>query len=302
MATATETRPLSTGSLAAMRPSRRARIADRAATVFAVLAFAACIVPLLAVLLLVVKRGLPRFDAIFFSHSMRNVAAQDAGGGAYHAILGTIEQVAIASLLAVPLGLLVAVYLVEVGAGSRFARAVRYVVDVMTGLPSIVAGLFILSFWVLALHRGFSGFAGALSLAILMLPVVVRSAEEMLKLVPHELREAGLALGLPRWRIVLRVVLPTALPGIVTGIMLAVARITGETAPLLLTIFGADSINNSPFNGPQSALPLFVFDQAGRPNQTALDRAWAGALTLILIVVVLNLAARLLSRRNRLTR
>ena len=301
-ATATPRRPLSTGSLAEMRPSRGARVADKVATGFMVLAFLACVVPLTAVLFLVVQRGLARFDSTFFTHSMRNVAPQDEGGGAYHAILGTIEQVAIASILAVPLGLLVAIYLVEVGAGSRLARAVRYVVDVMTGLPSIVAGLFILSFWVLALHRGFSGFAGALSLAILMLPVVVRSAEEMLKLVPHELREAGLALGLARWRIVLRVVLPTALPGIVTGIMLAVARITGETAPLLLTVFGTDSINPSPFNGPQSALPLFVFDQAGRPNQPALDRAWAGALTLILIVVVLNLVARLLSRRNRLTR
>ena len=302
MATTTDARPLSTGSLSAMRPSRGARVADRVATGFMLAAFLACVVPLLAVLFLVFKRGLARFDSTFFTHSMRNVAAQDAGGGMYHAMIGTLEQVLIASLLAVPLGLMVAVYLVEVGAGSRGARAVRYVVDVMTGLPSIVAGLFVLSFWVLALGRGFSGFAGALALAILMLPVVVRSAEEMLKLVPAELREAGLALGLPRWRITWKVVLPTALPGIVTGIMLAVARITGETAPLLLTIFGTDSINNNPFNGPQSALPLFVFDQAGRPNQTALDRAWAGALTLILIVVVLNLIARLLSSRNRLTR
>lgn len=290
------------GSLRAMRPTRGALVADRAATFFMVGAFVACMVPLVAVLGLVVKRGLGRFDGNFFGHSMRNVAAGDAGGGAYHAILGTLEQVAIASILAIPLGLVVAIYLVEVGAGKRLAVAVRYVVDVMTGLPSIVAGLFILSFWVLALHRGFSGFAGALSLAILMLPVVVRSAEEMLRLVPDELREAGLALGLARWRIVLRVVLPTALPGIVTGIMLAVARITGETAPLLLTVFGTDSINSNPFNGPQSALPLFVFDQAGRPNDTAINRAWAGALTLILIVVVLNLVARLLSRRNRLTR
>jgi phosphate transport system permease protein len=292
--------PPTAGSLMGMRPSPRARIADKAATVLMLVAFLACVVPLVAVLFMVVKRGLARFDSTFFTHSMRNVAAQDPGGGAYHAIIGTIEQVAIASLLAVPLGLFVAVYLVEVGAGSRLATAVRYVVDVMTGLPSIVAGLFILSFWVLALHKNFSGGAGALSLAILMLPVVVRSAEEMLRLVPHELREAGYALGLAKWRITWRVVLPTALPGIVTGIMLAVARITGETAPLLLTIFGNDSINTNPFSGPQSALPLFVFDQAGRPNQTALDRAWAGALTLILIVVVLNLVARVLSRRNRL--
>jgi phosphate transport system permease protein len=168
----------------------------------------------------------------------------------------------------------------------------------MTGVPSIVAGLFVFAFWILALGQPFSGLAGALALTILMLPIVVRGYEEMLRLVPADLREASYALGVPRWKTVLRIVLPTALPGMVTAIMLGVARITGETAPLLLTVFGADAINTDPFHGPQSGLPLFVFDQASRPNQVAVDRARAGALTLILIVVALNVIARLAVRRR----
>jgi phosphate transport system permease protein len=173
---------------------------------------------------------------------------------------------------------------------------VTFFVDVMTGVPSIVAGLFILAFWVLLLHRGFSGFAGSLALAILMLPVVVRSCEEMLKLVPHELREASLALGVPRWKTILRIVLPTALTGIVTGIMLAVARVTGETAPLLLTVLGNDSINPNPFSGAQSAIPLFVYQENAKGLAFAASRAWAAALTLIFIVLVLNLVARGIAR------
>jgi len=171
-------------------------------------------------------------------------------------------------------------------------------VDVMTGLPSIVAGLFILAVWVLFLNQGYSGFAGSLALVILMIPVVVRSSEEILRLVPDALREASYALGIPRWRTILSIVLPAALPGITTGVMLAIARATGETAPLLLTVFGNDAINVNPFSGPQEGLPLFVFSQAGRPNDTALDRAWAGALALIAIVVLLNVTARLLIRRS----
>jgi phosphate transport system permease protein len=167
-------------------------------------------------------------------------------------------------------------------------------VDVMTGIPSVVSGLFILAFWILALGLPFSGFAGALALSILMMPTVVRSAEEMLRLVPNDLREASYALGVPKWRTITRVVLPTSFTGIATGVMLAIARVSGETAPLLLTVFFTDSINTDPFNGPQMGLPLFVFGQAGRPTDSAVDRAWAGALTLILIVMLLNLAARLI--------
>jgi phosphate transport system permease protein len=177
---------------------------------------------------------------------------------------------------------------------------VRVLIDMMVGIPSIVAGLFVFAFWVLALHRGFSGFAAAIALSVIMLPIIVRSAEEMIKLVPANLREASYALGIPRWRTVLRVVLPTASAGITTGVMLAIARVTGETAPLLLTAFGFDSIHTDPFHGPQSSLPLFVFSQAGSAFTTAVNRAWAGALTLIVVVLLLTVAARLVTRRNRL--
>ncbi|MFG1686278.1 phosphate ABC transporter permease PstA [Nonomuraea sp. NPDC049269] len=272
------------------------RIKDRVVQGLVYLAFALAVVPLVSVLWLVVKNGLARFDLDFLTHSMRNIGARDVGGGAYHAIIGTLEQVLIASLISVPIGLLTAIYLVEYGNSGRLSRAISFFVDVMTGVPSVVAGLFILAFWVLFLGQPFSGFAGALSLSILMMPTVVRSAEEMLRLVPNDLREASYALGVAKWRTIMKVVLPTALTGIITGVMLAVARVAGETAPLLLTVFFTDSINNDPFSGPQMGLPLFVFDQAGRPNVTAVDRAWTGALTLILIVMLLNLVARLIAR------
>jgi phosphate transport system permease protein len=257
------------------------------------------VAPLVAVLGYTLAKGAARLGGFFLTHSMRGVAEQDPTGGAYHAIVGTVEQVGLACLIAVPFGLMVAIYLVEYGAGARLARAVSFFVDVMTGLPSIVAGLFILALWILALGQSFSGFAGSLALVILMLPTVVRSAEEMLKIVPDALREAGYALGIPQWRTITRIVLPTALPGIVTGVMLAIARIVGETAPLLLTVFGNTAINFNPFSGPQEALPLFVFGEAGLPNDTAIARAWAGALTLILIVLGLNLIARLIARLTR---
>jgi phosphate transport system permease protein len=280
---------------------RRRRATDRLVTAVVVVAFLVALAPLVSVLLYTAREGAHRFDAEFFSHSLRNIGPRDAGGGAYHALVGTLEQVAVTALISVPLGLLVAIYIVEYGRG-RLAGAIRFFVDVMTGIPSIVAGLFVLSFWILGLGRGFSGFAASLALTVLMLPVIVRSSEEMLKLVPDSLREASLALGVPRWKTILRIVLPTALPGIVTGIMLAVARVTGETAPVLLTAFGTASINNDPFHGPQSSLPLFVFQQAGDPQTTAVDRAWTAALTLILVVLLLNLFARLLTSRNRLSR
>ena len=257
------------------------------------------LVPLVAVLAYTISRGAHTLSLRFLTHSMRGVGPLDSNGGAYHAIIGTLEQVAIASLLAVPLGLLVAVYIVEYGRGP-LRTAVRFLVDVMTGIPSIVAGLFIFAFWVLGLHRGFSGLAAGLALAVLMLPVVVRSSEEMLKLVPDSYREASYALGVPRWRTVVSVVLPTASAGITTGVMLAVARVTGETAPLLLTAFGFDAIRTSPLHGPQSGLPLFVFAQASSAFDVAVRRAWAGALTLIVIVLVLTAAARVVTGRSRL--
>jgi len=277
----------------------RRRATDRVGRTLIVAAMAVALLPLVAVLGYTVMRGAKGLTPDFLTHSMRGVGPLDTNGGIYHALIGTIEQVGLAILIAVPLGLLTAVYVTEFGRG-RLAAAVRFVVDVMTGIPSIVAGLFVLAFWVIALHQGFSGFAASLALAILMLPVVVRSSEEMIRLVPDSLREASYALGVPRWRTVVSVVLPTASAGITTGVMLAVARVTGETAPLLLTAFGFDSIRTSPFKGQQSGLPLYVFDQATSSARGAVDRAWAAALALILVVVVLYVAARLLTRRNRL--
>ena len=277
----------------------RRRAVDRLAAVAVVTAFFVAMLPLVVVLTYTVGRGLNRFSVSFLTHSMAGVGPLSPGGGVYHAMVGTLEQVLLASLLSVPLGLLVAIYVTEYGHGL-LSKAIRFFIDVMTGIPSIVAGLFIFAFWVLGLHRGFSGLAAAFALAILMLPIVVRSAEEMIRLVPNSLREASFALGVPRWRTILSIVLPTASTGITTGVMLAVARVTGETAPLLLTAFGNDYIHTNPFSGAQSGLPLFVFDQASRSFDVAIHRAWAGALTLILVVVLLYTAARLLTRRSSL--
>jgi phosphate transport system permease protein len=281
----------------------RQRSRRRMVDLLACAALGACVLvslaPLVAVLGYAISKGADAISLNFLTHSMKGVGPLDTTGGAYHAILGTLEQVAIASTLSVPLGLLVAIYLVEYGRGARLAVVVQYMVDVMTGIPSIVAGLFIYTFWVLGLGKGYSGLAAGLALSVLMLPVVVRSSQEILKLVPDELREASYALGVARWRTVLSVVLPTALSGITTGVMLAVARVTGETAPLLLTAFGFDAIQRSPMNGPQSGLPMFVFQQASLPSAVALQRAWAGALTLVAIVLTLTAVARLVTRRSR---
>ncbi len=278
--------------------SRRAK--DRLVTTLVCSAFLVALAPLVSVLSYTVEQGRARFDAEFFSRSLRNIGARDAGGGAYHAILGTLEQVGLATIISVPFGILVAIYIVEYGGRGRLASAIRFFVDVMTGIPSVVAGLFVLSFWILGLGFGASGFAAALALTILMLPTIVRSTEEMLKLVPAALREASLALGVPLWKTILRIVLPTALPGIVTGVMLAIARAMGETAPILLTAFGSASINTDPFNDPQESLALFVYKQAGDAQQTAVNRAWTAALTLIMVVMALNLLARLVTRRSTL--
>jgi phosphate transport system permease protein len=271
---------------------------NRLMTSLMLAAMVLAVLPLVGVLGYTVAKGLQRFDGVFFTHSMRAVAESDPNGGAYHAIIGSLEQVGIAALISVPFGILVAVYLVEYSSG-RLGRVVSFFVDVMTGLPSIVAGLFILALWVLALHMGNSGFAGSLALVILMLPTIVRSCEEMLKLVPASLREASYALGVAKWITVVRIVLPTALPGIVTGVMLAVARVMGETAPVLLTVFGNSAINTNPFSGAQASLPLFVYNEVGASYDNAVNRAWTGALVLIIIVLLLNLIARTVARFAR---
>ncbi|MEU7024789.1 phosphate ABC transporter permease PstA [Streptomyces sp. NPDC046203] len=268
---------------------------DRVATSLVWVCFVLAVIPLLSLAWVTVSKGVEALDPYFLSHSMNGVLDAETGGGVYHALLGTIEQVGIATLIAAPIGLLTAVYLVEYGGGT-LAKAVTFFVDVMTGIPSIVAGLFVLATWNLILGFGPSGFAGSLALAILMMPVVVRSTEEMLKLVPNELREASLALGVPKWRTILKVVLPTAIGGITTGVMLAIARITGETAPVLLLVFGTRLINPNPFEGAQSSLPLYVYEQYAVGTDAAVARAWAAALVLIAFVMILNLVARGIAR------
>ncbi|MEW2413261.1 phosphate ABC transporter permease PstA [Streptomyces sp. NPDC046866] len=273
----------------------RRQAKDRVATSLIWVCFLLAVVPLLSLIWTTVSRGLKALDADFLTHSMNGVTSFEQGGGVYHALLGTIEQVALATVIAAPIGLLTAVYLVEYGKG-RLAKAVTFFVDVMTGIPSIVAGLFILTTWNLMLGFGPSGFAGAMALSILMMPVVVRSTEEMLKLVPNELREASLALGVPKWRTILKVVLPTAVGGIATGLMLAVARIAGETAPIMLLVFGSQLINGNPFEGAQSSLPLYIWEQYKVGSDASYDRAWAAALVLIAFVMILNLVARGIAR------
>ncbi|MFD6436016.1 phosphate ABC transporter permease PstA [Streptomyces venezuelae] len=273
--------------------SRQAK--DRLATSLVWVMFLLAVVPLASLIYETVQRGIKVFDGYFLTHSMGVVADEETGGGIYHAIIGTLEQVLLASVIAVPIGLLTAVYLVEYGRG-KLAKTVTFFVDVMTGIPSIVAGLFVLSFWILILKFDYSGWAGAMALAILMMPVIVRSTEEMLKLVPNELREASLALGVPKWRTILKVVLPTAIGGITTGVMLAVARIAGETAPVLLLVWVNPLINTNPFSGAQGSLPLYIYQQYAAGTEASYDRAWAAALALIGFIMILNMAARAVAR------
>jgi phosphate transport system permease protein len=270
---------------------------DRLVTIMVSTAFSLALIPLLSLAYTVVTKGVARFDAEFFTFSMRNVVGE--GGGALHAIIGTIEITGIATLISVPIGIMAAIYLVEYGRGT-VARLVTFFVDVMTGVPSIVAGLFAYALFVIFFGPGVRmGLGGAIALSLLMIPVVIRATEEMLKIVPNELREAAYALGVPKWLTVLKVVLPTSLAGIATGIMIAIARVIGETAPLLLIAGFTASMNYNPLNERMMTLPVFVYTSyanQGVDMQAYLDRAWAGALTLMLIVMVLNLVARLISK------
>ncbi|MFJ9032107.1 phosphate ABC transporter permease PstA [Streptomyces sp. NPDC102274] len=276
----------------AVENQRQAR--DRLATSVVWVCFVLAVIPLFSLLWTTISRGVEILDGYFLSHSMAGVPSTQVGGGVYHALIGTLEQVGIATVVSAPIGLLTAVYLVEYGKGA-LARAVTFFVDVMTGIPSIVAGLFILSIMLMTKTQP-SGLMGALALAILMIPVVVRSTEEMLKLVPNELREASLALGVPKWRTILKVVLPTAIGGITTGVMLAIARIAGETAPIILLVFGSQLINPNPFDGAQSSLPFYIYEQYKAGEVASIDRAWAAALVLIAFVMILNLVARGIAR------
>jgi phosphate transport system permease protein len=270
---------------------------NRFVTTLVVSAFVIALLPLISLLFTVVVNGSARFDIQFFTESMRSVVG--AGGGALHAVIGTLLMTGTAALISIPIGLMTSIYLVEYGRG-RLARAITFFVDVMTGIPSIVAGLFAYLLFSIIFGGGTRiGLAGAVALSVLMIPVVVRASEEMIRLVPNELREASYALGVPKWLTILKVVLPTSIAGIMTGVTLAIARVIGETAPLLVAAGFTNNMNYDLTDDRMQSLPVFVYYSYishGSDAQAYLDRAWAGALTLIIIVMALNLGARLIAR------
>jgi phosphate transport system permease protein len=259
-------------------------------------------VPLIWVLYTVLERGFKAvISADWWGKSLAGVLPDQFAGGVYHAIYGTIIQALIAAVFSVPLGIMAAIYLVEYGRG-RFAKVTTFMVDILAGVPSIVAALFIFALWIATLGFPQSAFAVALALVLLMLPVVVRNTEEMLKLVPDELREASYALGVPKWKTILRIVVPTALPGIISGVLLALARVMGETAPVLILVGYARSINYDPSNGNMASLPLLIYTELINPEAAGRLRVWGAALTLILLVAALYVAAAFINRylnRNR---
>ena len=252
----------------------------------------------------VAAKGIPGLSLEFFTNDMSKagpIPDPDHPAGALHSIVGTLEQTGLATLFSVPVGITTAIYLNEMQ--GKLAPMVRFVVDAMSGIPSIVAGLLIYTVWVspdlpIIGKQGFSGIAASMALTVIMLPFVTRSAEEMLRIVPGSLREASLALGAPEWRTIVQVVLPTARSGLVTAAILGVARVVGETAPVLLTAFGSASMNLNPFHGPQSDLPLYVWSLLKQPNAVQIQRAWTGALVLVSIVLVLFTLARIISNRG----
>ena len=298
------------------------KMKNNVATGFVWGSFLVALVPLVWLLWTVVGKGWHVVvKSSWWTGTQRNKTFSDAGGGALHAIAGTLEQVVLCSVISVPIAVLVGVYLIEYGRGP-FARATTFMVDILTGIPSIVAALFIYAVFIASLGQRGSGWLVSLALVILMVPVVVRTTEEMLRLVPNELREASYALGVPKWKTILRVVLPTAFTGLITGVILGIARVAGETAPLLILVGYSPSMNWNPFSGTQGTLPGMIYDQfinlnhatgatayhldangnrvAGAAANFAPDRMWGTALTLILIVILLNLIARFVGRFNKI--
>ena len=291
--------------------SARRRRTDRIMRALVAVATAIALVPLILIIYWLLHKGLSSWSSNFFSTdpNLSQCFPHVPGapppppcniGGVRSAILGTLEIVGLATVISVPLGIIVALWLTEYGKESWYANIVRYFVDVMTGVPSIVFGLFIYTLLVVSHVGGDAvGWKGALALALLMIPIVIRSAEVVLLLVPASLREAALALGAPRWRMVARVVLPTAGPGLVTGSLLAIARGAGETAPLLFTI-GAAHVFTANLGQPMNSLPTQIFSDLGQNTNAFVNRAWGAALTLVAMILILNLIARLISRRSRL--
>jgi phosphate transport system permease protein len=275
--------------------SIRRRIKNQVAAMFFLTSFVIALVPLVWVLSVVIARGWYAVTRSgWWTHSLRGVLPEEFAGGVYHALYGTLVQAGVAAVLAVPLGLMTAVFLVEYGSG-RLARVTTFMVDVLAGVPSIVAALFIFSLWIATLGFQQSAFAVSLALVLLMLPVVVRSTEEMLRLVPDELREASYALGVPKWKTIVRIVFPIARPGIVSGVLLSIARVIGETAPVLVLVGYSRAINLDIFNGNMASLPLLIYTELTNPEHAGFLRVWGAALTLIIIVTVINLTSAAIS-------
>jgi phosphate transport system permease protein len=281
------------------RPTRRRLWRNRRNTALVWLAVVLTLIPVVLILYQITSKGLATMDWEFLTSSMP-FSFRREGGGFLNALIGTAIMVGLASLISIPLGILGAVYLVEYGKGNWFAKLIRFFSDVMTGVPSVFVGLFV--YTALVIEFGFGALMGAFSLAIIMMPIIIRSTEEMLKLVPHELKDASYALGAAKWQTVLRVILPSAAPGITTGVMLAVARAAGETAPLILTALGSYQLTAKLMGEPISALTLAIFDGARNPFAAGQARAWAGALELLLIVLVFTILARVIASRSRITR
>ncbi|GAA5098882.1 MULTISPECIES: phosphate ABC transporter permease PstA [Nocardia] len=278
------------------------RIRNNIATGTVWLCFAIALIPLAWVLIMVVSKGFESVVSVdWWQKSQKGILPDQSGGGVYHAIYGTIVQSAIAAVIAVPLGIMAAIYLVEYGRGW-LAKTTTFMVDILAGVPSIVAALFIFALWIATFGAPQSAFAVSLALVLLMLPVVVRSTEEMLKLVPDELREASYALGVPKWKTIARIVVPTALPGMISGILLSLARVMGETAPVLVLVGYSKSINTDLFDGNMASLPLLIYQELANPEPEGRARVWGAALTLILLIALLYAAAAVVNKlltRNR---
>jgi phosphate transport system permease protein len=274
----------------------RRRITDVTATVLVTLAVLIALIPLVWVLFTAIAKGIPALtSATWFTHSLSGLTSSAAGGGVYHALIGTILQGLVCALLSIPLGLFVAIYLVEYAdRQSRLAKLTTFMVNILSGVPSIVAALFIYALWIATFGFPKSGFAVSLALVLLMVPVVIRSTEEMLRIVPQDLREASYALGVPKWKTIARIVLPTALPGIITGVMLALARVMGETAPLLILVGYAPFINFDLFGGEMGTLPGVMVSEMNNPTDAGTNRIWGAALTLILLIAILNVLAKVI--------
>ncbi|ASO22972.1 phosphate transport system permease protein [Actinoalloteichus hoggarensis] len=273
------------------------RTKDVVARVVVWLCFLIAVIPLIWVLYSVVSRGIePFLRADWWQYSLAGVRANEDIGGANHAIVGTVLQGLVTGVLSIPIGVLVGIYLVEYGAGSRLAKVTTFMVDILSGVPSIVAAMFIYAVWITMFGFDRSAFAMCLALMLLMIPMVIRTTEEMLRIVPNELREASYALGIPKWKTIMKVVLPTAMSGIVTGAMLGMARVMGETAPALVLVAYSPSISHDLFSGPMANLPLLITTQFANPEAAGFNRTWGAAMTLIFIIMLFNLAATIISR------